>query len=465
MKMKRLLALTAAMVMLAGCGAKEKTDDTKTEETTAVTTDAEDSLTEGGDVTDTEPVEEFDPVELSKTLAGELTDGRYDTIVSLFNEDMKAALDESKLDQTMQQVNAVAGEFKEINAENANADEVTAANGEPVKMVMLRLVYSQMDFDITFAYDKDNKLAGMGLMPVTEEPKAMDTDTYSETEIKIGEHELDGMLAMPKDTKEAPPIVILVQGSGSTNMDEDVSVCAPFKDIAHDLADNGVATLRYNKRFYQYPELAEEEGITIDDEVLDDVDAAVAYAQKLADEGKVGKIFVLGHSLGGMLAPSIAQRNENVSGIISLAGTPRRLSEVMAEQLSSQLEQLDGEGRIYCERYLEQVETYRDTGELVPNENPAEYQMFFGQSWWDSLDEIHPAEIADELEIPMLFLQGEDDVQVYADRDFPAWKEYLEDNENCEFILYEGLGHLFVDSTNHVDSQVSDDVAKFVKEH
>lgn len=461
MKMKRLLALTAALVMLTGCGAKDKNDSSKAEETTTAAT-VEDSTAEGGDVTESEPVEEVDYIELSKTLAGEMAEGKYDTIVSMFNDDMSAALDEEKIDQTMQQVNALAGDFKEVNADNVETEEVTTNEDELVNTVKIRLVYTNMDFDVTFAYDSEGKLAGLGITPVTEEPKAMDTDEYTETEVKIGEFELDGMLAMPKGV-EAPPIVILVHGTGSTDMNENAGICSPFKDISQFLAEQGVATLRYNKRFYQFPEEAEKDNITIDDEVLDDVDAAVAYAQTLVDEGKVSGIYVLGHSMGGMLAPTIAQRNDNVKGIISLAGTPRRLSVVFAEQLEAQVDQLSGEAKIYIERYLEQVETYRDTGEIVPNENPAEYQMFFGQTWWDSLDEIHPAEVAEELDIPMLFLQGDEDIQVYPDRDFPAWKEVLEDNENCEFIMYEGLGHFFTDNTNHIDSRVIDDVAAFVK--
>ena len=87
----------------------------------------------------------------------------------------------------------------------------------------------------------------------------------------------------------------------------------------------------------------------------------------------------------------------------------------------------------------------------------------WGYNYYNSLRELNIGETAKSLDIPMLFLQGDSDEQVYADKDFPLWKEYLEGKDNCTYKLYEGLGHFFSDEDGHLNKQVLDDTAEFVK--
>jgi len=49
-------------------------------------------------------------------------------------------------------------------------------------------------------------------------------------------------------------------------------------------------------------------------------------------EFKEDRIFLLGHSLGGMLAPRIAERTDKLEGIIILAGTINDLLELIPKQ-------------------------------------------------------------------------------------------------------------------------------------
>ena len=62
---------------------------------------------------------------------------------------------------------------------------------------------------------------------------------------------LKGMLTLP-DGDGPFPAVVLVHGSGSSNMDEKVGKLTPFKDIALGLADRGIASVRYDKRSYAH---------------------------------------------------------------------------------------------------------------------------------------------------------------------------------------------------------------------
>ena len=67
--------------------------------------------------------------------------------------------------------------------------------------------------------------------------------------IVIGkEYPLNGLLTLPDNTEEKVPAVVLVHGSGASNMDEKVMKLTPFKDLAEGLAEKGIASVRYDKR-------------------------------------------------------------------------------------------------------------------------------------------------------------------------------------------------------------------------
>ena len=95
------------------------------------------------------------------------------------------------------------------------------------------------------------------------------------------------------------------------------------------------------------------------------------------------------------------------------------------------------------------------------------------ESYWYSLNQIDGAQLALDLAVPMLFLQGEADFQVYADTDFAMWQELLEEKEQASFRLYEGLNHMFMPSSGkrdvteydapaHVEEQVIQDIADWI---
>ncbi len=127
--------------------------------------------------------------------------------------------------------------------------------------------------------------------------------------------------------------MVLVQGSGPQDADETIGPNKPFADLAYGLASQNIAVLRYVKRTKQYgADSKSDKPFTVKDEVTDDVIAAVALLAKMPEVNKK-QIYVLGHSLGGMLAPRIAAEDPQVAGIIILAGTARPLENVVVDQV------------------------------------------------------------------------------------------------------------------------------------
>ncbi len=291
---------------------------------------------------------------------------------------------------------------------------------------------------------------------------------------------LGAALTLPRDV-EKPPVVILVQGSGSSNRNEQIGENRPFADIAHGLAQRGIAVLRYDKRFFTYPERAMEiSDLNLREEYLDDVSAAIALMQE--DERVDGsRIFVLGHSLGGSLVPAVAAEHPELSGIISMAGSLRLLWEISYDQNQELLSTMDRdslpeEQQELLEQQITQLEADMEVlrGDEL-DEQPADASLLgMPAGYWQSIKEYCGMNFIDEVEMPILVLQGDADFQVFPDKDYTLWQETLADRENAEFHLYEGLNHLMMttqgkrdvseyETAGHVEEQVIEDIAAFVK--
>lgn len=300
-----------------------------------------------------------------------------------------------------------------------------------------------------------------------------DTDPFTEMECTVGTGEwiLPATLTTPRG--EGPfPAIVLVHGSGPNDRDETVGPNKPFKDLAWGLATRGVAVLRYEKRTRQYGAKIVEnlENFTVKEEVIDDALAAVDLLRRT--EGIDNKkIFVLGHSLGGTLAPRIASHDEEIAGIILLAGTPRYLLDLWLEQsiyLASLDNEIDNAEAEYIEMIEEAIEEVNDPG--VDN---SEIILGASKTYWLDLKAYDPIETAKNLTIPMLILQGGRDYNVTLE-DFNGWKDGLDGRDNVTFKLYENLNHLFIFGSGvpspdeywiagNVAQIVIEDIAEWVK--
>lgn len=431
---------------------------------------------ENQEPTTEEPVDMSDEVydseyyiKLSETFATQMASHDFETVTQCFSENVKSQLDSTMLKEVWETNVTPLGNFIRIHQ-----SEFTSQDKYIVVCVLME--YEENGVLLTFTYNEDNEIDGLWLTYKEIEDELASNDKFEETSITLGNEPfiLDGILTLPKNV-DNPPVVILIQGSGQSDMNETIGKVSnkPFQDIAWQLAEQGIASIRYNKRFYQYPELANAE-MTIKDEVLEDAGIAIAYAK---DCGKVDvtNIYVVGHSLGGMLAPKIALDNPDVAGIVSLAGTPRKLEDVIYDQNVFALASTDEYKQEQKEAMLQMVQAEIDK---VKNLTEADTSTILSvpAAYWYSLNQIDTPKILEQLTIPMLFLQGDADFQITVEKDFAKWKELLENKDNVEFILYEGLNHLFMpttgakditdyDTKNNVDTKVGTDIARWIHEN
>ena len=245
---------------------------------------------------------------------------------------------------------------------------------------------------------------------------------------------------MPSDVNDAP-IVVMVHGSGALDRDESVYSNKPFRDIALGLASRGIATLRYDKRTYVYRQPV----ASMDAETILDALSAIQQAHRYSH-----RVYLLGHSLGAMLAPVIAERAKGqLDGIIMMAAPARDLEAVVREQFDYLLP--SGASPSFKEQQLEQL-----------RQQAPHYLQSQGQ-----------VAVAQQLSIPILILQGERDYQVSM-QDFHLWEQSLKDKSSAEFHSYPKLNHLFMEgegkstpfeyqTEGHVAEYVLSDITHFVK--
>ena len=285
--------------------------------------------------------------------------------------------------------------------------------------------------------------------------------------------ELPGILTVPKG--EGPfPAVMLIHGSGASDMDENVGNVKPFRDIAEGLAAQGVAVYRFDKRTKTYgTQLMNNTQFTLEDESIED---AVNAVQLLAAQKKIDpeRILVLGHSLGGNAIPAIARALKEAPvkacGFIMMAASPRPLDVLMREQFAY----LDSMGQIPEDQKPTYDVILKDLDKLQEIDSLPEDRPVAGAypAYWKWLAHYDILQAAEEITQPVLLLQGEEDYQVTME-DFGIWQEHFGGKENWTLKSYPGLTHCFTPGQKtegsaayareeKTDAQVILDIAEFV---
>ena len=361
---------------------------------------------------------------------------RFDAVHARFTPEMAAAISAERLKQIWTSLPA------QIGAPQGRGTPVSETHAGST-LVKIPLPYEKTELVALIAFAPDGRIEGLYIKPkeVPHEaaPPVPADAHYREIELTVGDagSALPATLTLP-DGKGPFPAVVLVHGSGPQDRDESIGPNRPFMDIARGLAERGIAVLRYEKRAKARPQ-DYANGVTIDSETTDD--AVRALATLRAQPGIDAKrIFVLGHSQGGMLAPRIAGRDAHLAGLIMLAAPARPLLDILIEQ-NRRLAYLD-DGRMSDEenlrimRLVDAVKAVRAGRELSPEASPLGLPL----AYWQSMEAVDPVAEAAKLDQPMLFLQGARDIQV-VDADWQAWKSAFDGDPRATFKLYESLNH------------------------
>src|SRR5262245_23547751 len=258
-----------------------------------------------------------------------IVSGDFAAIVAKFDATMKTALTEDAFKAGWASTSTLIGKFvKHGPAKEEQRGKYLA--------VVIPCEFERGQLDLTVVFDAAGAISGLSMRPPTPPyalPPYANAASYTERNVTVGGGgwALPGTLTVP--TGSGPfPAIVLVHGSGPNDRDETYGPNKMFKDIATGLASQGIAVLRYDKRTLVHAgKLGTLKQFTVKDETIDD---ALAAAELLRGETSIDKtrIFVLGHSLGGMVAPRIAAADSKLAGIIVMAGAVRPLTTSILDQ-------------------------------------------------------------------------------------------------------------------------------------
>ena len=222
--------------------------------------------------------------------------------------------------------------------------------------------------------------------------------------------DIHGKLMLPESNAPCP-VVIIIAGSGPTDMDGNSIGTGMTNNsllyLARELAANGIASVRYDKRGIGKRATAgdKEEDLRFDHYIAD----AAAWADKLGSDKRFNKVIIAGHSEGSLIGMVAARESKAVKAYISISGCGSPAYEILEKQLQSQPMQIQQESAAICKELRE-----GRTVEQIPLYLASLYRKSV-QPYLISWFAYNPAVEIAKLNIPVLILQGDKDIQVGTD--------------------------------------------------
>lgn len=312
---------------------------------------------------------------------------------------------------------------------------------------VVHLHMEKQDLDVYFTHkNQEDDWEVMALEFVPAEKQEVDVGfavgtqasaepAYTELPVTIGEggeYPLSGILTLPEGIEEGKkvPACVLVHDAGPLDLNASVGATRFFEYLARELADMGVASIRYDKRTFTYGETAD---MTVAWEVVED---AVLAARLLAEHEQVDSdtIIIVGHGFGGLVTPRIAQEC-NANGMILIGSRP----ETYARQL---LEDFDFAGMS-----ADEEDHYRDMATNMgrKTEEAARSIELFGKNgyyFWE-MEQYNPLTLITRLSIPTYVVQGRNDATVTENEGWRMWREELKNYGHfMKYNSYRGLNHM-----------------------
>ena len=341
------------------------------------------------------------------------------------------------------------------------------------------------------AIDAAGLITGFRLKPTTattspwKQPSYVDPALFAEEEITLTVKDIvvGAAISLPKDRRPIAGVVFL-GGSGPTDKDSTIGPNKPLKDLAWGLASRQIAVCRWDKPSADDSDKVTNEGMTLAKEYLPYTLAAVEHLRKktsFADAESPIPIFVLGHSLGGVIAPMVAEKDPSIKGLILLSSGGDKMYHSALRQLQY-LVSLKHDPPFATQEFVDVLKKQVQVIESPDfSQNTPADRLPFGApaSYWFDVKQYDQIARGAALDVPIAILQPGRDYQVTVEDDFQKWKDGLGSRSSVTMKVYDGLNHLLILSTDvdgspspddygqegHVEERVIVDICAWIKEH
>ncbi|MCH8495169.1 MAG: alpha/beta hydrolase [Balneolales bacterium] len=260
--------------------------------------------------------------------------------------------------------------------------------------------------------------------------------------------EIHGSLLIPESTSESSlPIVLIISGSGPTdrNGNQPMMMNNSLKMLAEGLYDNDIASLRFDKRGVgaSVTSLSSEADLRFDDYV-DDVVSWINYLKK---DSRFGPIIIAGHSEGSLIGMLAAHRG-GADMFVSIAGIAESADKVIAWQLASQPDFVKDAAQPILDELV--------AGRKVDNVPPMLAALFRPsvQPYIISWFQYKPQEEIARLEIPVLIVQGRNDIQVQTEQAV-LLSNAISSSQTSKLVIIDGMNHILKPSEADIQRNIA----------
>lgn len=267
--------------------------------------------------------------------------------------------------------------------------------------------------------------------PLVLKPYTEASVTYEELVVPVTGGELKVALQMPD--KPTGALAIIHAGSGPTNKDGNTIGSGKnnsLKMLAEDLAAEGIASIRYDKRGIgdNAALITKEEDLTFESYVAD----VKAIVDSMITDERFSTIHLIGHSEGALIM-TIAAKQSEVASLTLLAGAGRSIDEILLEQLTASLPpNLLAESELALKKLK--------AGQKVVNVSK-ELQALFRpsvQPYMMSWLQYNPQQELKDVDVPILIIQGKKDIQI-TETDAQALQA---GNTKAKVHYFENMNHV-----------------------
>ncbi len=231
------------------------------------------------------------------------------------------------------------------------------------------------------------------------------------------------------------PLALIVPGSGPTDRDGNNPAginSNTYKMLATELARRGVSTVRVDKRgMFSSVGAGDPNAVTVELYAQDYREWAAA----LSPEARGNCIYLLGHSEGALMVSAAARVQDNICGLILVAGAGRPFGDILREQLRA-----NPANALLLEDAFAAIDSL-EAGETVSTDgmHPALAPLFRDdvQGFLISMMAVDPAAVAAAAGLPTLILQGDRDIQISVED-----AQLLSDASGGELVILQGVNHI-----------------------
>ncbi|WP_330478941.1 alpha/beta hydrolase [Streptomyces platensis] len=409
-------------------------------------------------------------LEVARDFAALLRAASFDETVEFFAPPLRAAVPAEALRL------AWAAEAAGHGGVRAVEEPVIEAGEAGLMRVRTPVTCANGCFTVVASVGDDGLLHGLRLDPHSDAewqpPHYADEDRFTERDVTLGTGPLavPGTLSLPAGPGPWPAVVLL-SGGGAFDRDESSGPNKPLKDLAWGLATRHVAVLRFDKATFAHPDRLPSD-FTMADEYLPSALAAVRLLRQ-QPEVAPDRIHLLGHSMGGKVAPRIAAADPSVAGLVLLAADTQPMYEAAVRVARYLAELAPGPSADEWVSALIRQAALVAGPELTPDTSSHLLPLGLSAAYWLDLRAYDPVATAARLVCPMLILQGGRDYQVTVADDLTRWQKALAHRPEVAIRIHQHVNHLFFSGSGqptpaeytrpgHVDPAVVDEIATWL---